>query len=184
MYLVKFILKTHVNGTYEYIIAEAPFTFHKTKRFIPLDRPFLISTSQNISSDHVRIHDLSTQNKDGLHFFIDECEDTLCVAAVVLVNSVNTLTLDPDFLKSIPDKCKINIPVYIISSEDGLTIIEYIKKSSSSNECKCLFPDFIEESEQHRESKLYVFHKIVIRSIEIVDQIERPFSSIVGKVDF
>ena len=136
------------NKSHFYDIAEAPFQFHQSERLKSLAGTFEICIIDNTSTVHVRCHDLRKEDQEDLQYYIHKVfEPNEHLVAVLLINSSDTLTLD----HQLPlDNVVITVPVYIISSAHGDTIIDDIKNSSTGSsacQCKFTFYDYEEEDE-------------------------------------
>lgn len=109
----------------------------------PIAGTLEICISENNSTNHVRCHDLRKEGPEGLGYFIEEVyEPSKHIVAVLLINSADTLTLNPDLDLHI---LNVNIPVYIVSSVHGDEIIHHIRNArSSSSDCQCEFVFFNE----------------------------------------
>lgn len=130
------------NGTiFYYDIAEAPFHLNQHDSLKLLTESIKIKISEETNVDHVRCHVLKD---DDLIYCIEELyENNSHVVAVLLINSNDSLILDPKFKH---DLTTINIPIYVVSSVQGTEIIGHLK---GSTECHCSF-DFPDPDNQHR----------------------------------
>lgn len=109
------------------------FNSTNNKRYKPLERRFVISNCHQ-SVDYVCVHDLNKES--GMAYFIDEVyEATQSVVAVILINSADNVTLSSHLLPQ--DEFQIRIPVYVVTSLDGTSIMHHIIKATTSTESTC-----------------------------------------------
>lgn len=134
------------NNEYLYDIAEAPFYLHETSRLKPLSGLFEICITDRNKIDHVRCHDL--RKESNLEYFMDEVyESNVNIVAVLLINSSDSLTLDP---KLSLDNFKVIVPVYIVSSMDG----DAISSASTGSHCKVGF-SFTNDTEEEEPTIIH-----------------------------
>ena len=134
------------DNNYNYDIAEAPFYLHETSRLKPLSGSFEICITDRSNIDHVRCHDL--RKDSGLQYFMDEVyESNVNIVAVLLINSSDSLTLDP---KLGLDNFKVTVPVYIVSSMDG----DAVSNVSAGSHCKVEF-SFTNDTEEEEPAIIH-----------------------------
>ena len=127
------------NNDHHYDITEAPFYLHETSRLKPLSGLFEICITDRSKIDHVRCHDL--RKKSDLQYFMDKVyESNVNIVAVLLINSSDSLILDP---KLGLDNFKVIVPVYVVSSMDG----DAISSASAGSHCKVEF-SFTDDTEK------------------------------------
>lgn len=143
------LLRTHLNNIHVYGIAEAPFHLHRSERLKSLKGSFKISYNSP-SVDYVQVHDANSE-ECSVAYYIDEVyESSKSVVAILLINTSDTMILDPHVLEQ-PNYI-ISIPVYVTSSVNGAAIIDHMKKAAAANnECNCEFTFESTESNNHED---------------------------------
>uniref|UniRef100_A0A1X7SIW6 Uncharacterized protein n=1 Tax=Amphimedon queenslandica TaxID=400682 RepID=A0A1X7SIW6_AMPQE len=145
-------------------IAEAPFQFHQSQRLKSLAGTFDICIIDNTNTDHVRCHDLRKED-----FRYQAYESNKHLVAVLLINSKDTLTLDPELPL---DNIVITVPVYVISSADGDRIIENSSTNSSACQCKFMFSEF-EENDESEIKKERVYSQFPESKVAVPNELVR-----------
>ena len=110
-------LKTKDKQLKAFTYALAPLT----EGINPVKKKPLV-TDDDVQADHVRAHKLeSTEKLAGVVAHYRECERT---KAVVVVNTADSLELDPAYLEGLkPDK----FPVLIVSQRDGREMMDILE---------------------------------------------------------